>query len=96
MSAEGHVEYHSHWKKYFYVFLLLTVLTVAEVIAAESDWAYSLKAISLTVMAIGKAGAVGYWYMHLDEDTSWMKFIAMIPISAAVYAAVVILESVYR
>lgn len=47
-------------------------------------------------MAIGKAVAVAYWYMHLDEDTSWMKFIAAIPISAAIYAGVVILESLYR
>tara|TARA_R110002072_G_scaffold288917_2_gene455654 strand:+ start:35315 stop:35605 length:291 start_codon:yes stop_codon:yes gene_type:complete len=96
MSAEGHAGYHSHWKKYLYVFILLTVLTVAEVIAAESNWAYTLKAVSLSVMAIGKAVAVAYWYMHLDEDTAWMKFIAAVPISAAIYACVVILESLYR
>jgi cytochrome c oxidase subunit 4 len=96
MSADTQV-YHSHAKKYWLVFVLLTVLTIAELIAAESAaFSYSMKAISLTVLAIGKAVAVAYWYMHLDEEKGWLRFIAAIPISAAIYAAALILESVYR
>lgn len=95
MGADAQ-EYHSHKKKYFLVFVLLGVLTIAELIAAEAGWSYSMKAISLTVLALGKAFAVAYWYMHLEEDKAWLKFIAAIPMSAFVYAVVVILESLAR
>lgn len=95
MSGETQA-YHSHAKKYWLVFALLSVLTIAELIAAEGGFSYMFKATSITVLAIGKATAVAYWYMHLDEEKGWLKFIAAIPISAAVYAAVLILEAIYR
>ena len=95
MSSEAGV-YHSHAKKYWLVFVLLTVLTAAELIAAEAGWSYTMKAGSLTVLALGKAVAVAYWYMHLDEEKGWLRFIAAIPLSAAMYAIVLILESLYR
>jgi cytochrome c oxidase subunit 4 len=34
--------------------------------------------------------------MHLKEETRWMKLIAAIPLSAALYAAALILEAMYR
>jgi len=88
--------YHSHAKKYWLVFLLLTVMTAAELVAAEGGFSYSFKVISLTVIALGKAVAVAYWYMHLDEEKGWLKFIAAIPISAALYAGALILEVLFR
>lgn len=54
------------------------------------------KAVSLTVLALGKALAVAYWYMHLDEEKGWLRFIAAIPIAAFIYGAVLILEILYR
>ena len=95
MSSETHT-YHSHAKKYWYVFALLTILTIAELFAAEGGFSYSFKAWSLTILAVGKAVAVAYWYMHLDEEKGWLRFIAAIPISAALYAGVLILEAMYR
>lgn len=95
MGADAQV-YHSHKKKYFLIFILLGVLTVAELIAAEAGWSYTMKAVSLTVLALGKAFAVAYWYMHLEEESAWLKFIAAIPMSAFIYAVVVILESLAR
>lgn len=96
MGADTQV-YHSHKKKYFMVFLFLGVLTIAELIVADGmELAYMWKAIWLTVLALVKAWAVAYWYMHLEEETAWTKFIAAIPISAFIYAVVVILESVAR
>lgn len=88
--------YHSHKKKYFLIFILLGVLTIAELIAAEAAWSYTYKAVSLSVLALGKAFAVAYWYMHLEDEKAWLKFIAAIPMSAFAYAVVVILESVAR
>jgi cytochrome c oxidase subunit 4 len=95
MSADTQV-YHSHKKKYFMIFILLAVLTIAELIAAEAGFSYTLKAASLTILAVGKAFAVAYWYMHLDEEKGWLKFIAAIPISAVIYAVVLILEALSR
>ena len=88
--------YKSHAKTYWWIFALLAVLTVAELVVAESHWGYSLKASSLTILALGKAFAVAYWYMHLNEEKGWLKFIAAIPLSAGAYATVLILESLFR
>jgi caa(3)-type oxidase subunit IV len=89
-------EYKGHTKLYVMVFILLGVLTVAELIAAEGGFPYAVKAISLTVLALGKAFAVAYWYMHLNEESKWLRFIAAIPISAGMYAVVLILETMFR
>ena len=86
----------SHFKEYMLVFAGLALLTVAELIAAEAGWSYLMKASSLTLLAIGKALMVAWYYMHLKEETAWTKFLAAIPLSAVLFAVVVILESVYR
>lgn len=94
MSSDTQV-YHSHKKKYLAIFGLLAVLTVIELFAAEMG-NYTWKVISLSVLALVKAFAVAYWYMHLEDEKAWLKFVAAIPMSAFVYAVVVILESVSR
>ena len=94
MSTEG--THKSHFKEYMIIFGLLALLTVAELIAAEAGWSYWAKASSLTILAVGKAFAVAYFYMHLKEETGWLKFIATVPLSAALFAVVVILESLFR
>jgi cytochrome c oxidase subunit 4 len=88
---------HGHVKEYIIVFIVLTVLTVVELfIPGLKNVTTMTKGISLTLLAIAKAAVVGYFYMHLKDETKWLKFIAIIPISAALYAAMVILESIYR
>ncbi|MCO4792959.1 MAG: cytochrome C oxidase subunit IV family protein [Bacteriovoracaceae bacterium] len=93
MSGDTH---HSHVKEYLIIFVVLAVLTVLELMIPELSVAYSIKASSLVLLAIAKAVVVAQYYMHLKEETKWLKYIAIIPVSAAVYAAVVILESMYR
>lgn len=95
MAHDG-AEHKSHWKEYFLIFLLLTFLTIVEIIIPGLDTKYAYKASSLIFLAIGKAFIVAYYYMHLKDETGWLKFIAAIPISAGIYALVVILESIYR
>jgi cytochrome c oxidase subunit 4 len=34
--------------------------------------------------------------MHLKEEKAWLKVIAAVPISAAIFAIVIILESQFR
>lgn len=93
MSGDVH---KSHFKEYMIIFFALAFLTVVELFIPELDIKYVYRASSLTALAIGKAFLVAYFYMHLKEETKWLKFIAAIPISAAVYAVVLILESLFR
>ena len=86
----------SHFREYMLVFAGLALLTVAELIAAEGGWSYAVKASALTLLAAGKAFMVAWFYMHLKEESAWLKFIAAIPLSAVLFAVVVILESIYR
>ena len=87
----------SHTKEYMVIFGLLALLTVLELIVPEmKNLTKFVKGTALTVLAIGKAFLVAYFFMHLKEEKAWMKFIAAIPISAAIYALVVILESMAR
>ncbi len=93
MSAVSH---KSHRGEYYKVFAVLTVLTIVELLIPDMKISYFSKASSLTFLAVGKAAIVGYFYMHLKEETRWMKFVALIPLSAVVYAVFLILESLYR
>jgi len=85
-----------HRKEYFIIFLILTALTIVELIVPNMTMSKFSKGSALVALALGKAGLVGYFYMHLKDETWWMRFIALIPISAFIYALVVILESLYR
>lgn len=90
------VNHKSHKAEYFKVFVMLTLLTAIEMVIPNMKISQFAKGSSLTFLALGKAFLVGYSYMHLKEETKWLKFIAMVPISAFVYALVVVLESLYR
>ena len=93
MSAETH---KSHTKEYLIIFVILALLTVVELFVPELNIEYYQKAISLTLLALAKAFCVAYYYMHLNEETKWLKFIAAIPISAFLYFIMLVLESTYR
>jgi caa(3)-type oxidase subunit IV len=86
----------SHKKEYFKVFFILTALTIVELIVPAMKVSQFAKGSSLTLLALGKACIVGWSYMHLKDETKWMRFVALVPISAFAYAAMVILESLYR
>jgi cytochrome c oxidase subunit 4 len=82
----------SHPKReYLVIFAVLFVLTVIEVWAATA-FSGTAKWLSLVVLASAKAGCVGWWYMHLKQERGWLIFIALLPIIAAFYAVVLILE----
>jgi cytochrome c oxidase subunit IV len=93
MSAHPH---KSHTLEYIIVFVVLTVLTGLELMIPGLNTLYAYKAIGLVGLALAKAFVVAYFYMHLKEETKWLKLIAAVPISAAIYAIVLMLESYYR
>ena len=87
----------SHAKGYIIIFFILGLLTVLElIIPSMTQMAYSMRASSLVLLAIAKAFIVAYYYMHLNEEKAWLKFIAAIPIMAVFYATFNILEALYR
>ncbi len=96
--AEAHaVEHKSHKKGYIIIFVILAVLTAIEIWVAEVPGISKMgKGSALTLLAVGKAFIVAYYYMHLNEETKWMKFIAAVPIMAGVYATVLCLEAIYK
>lgn len=96
-QTEHQAQHHSHKKLYLIVFVALTVLTLIELwIPSIKGLSSFAKGSSLTGLAVGKAFLVAYIYMHLNQETKWLKFIAAIPIAAAIYALVVCLETVNR
>lgn len=95
MSDNNH-QHKSHTKEYIIVFFVLSLLTALELMIPGSKIAYNLKAIGLIGLALGKAFTVAYFYMHLKEEKAWLKTIAAVPISAALFAVVIILESQFR
>lgn len=95
MSDHKH-EHKSHTKEYVIVFFVLTFLTVLELMIPGLKTVYMYKAVGLVGLAVGKACIVAYFYMHLKEETRWLKFIAAIPITAAFYAVALMLESLNR
>lgn len=91
------VPHKSHKKEYIIIFVALAVLTAIEIWMAEIPGISKMnKGLGLTGLAVGKAFLVAYYYMHLKEETKWMKFIAAVPIMAGVYATVLCLEAIYK
>lgn len=96
-EVQTHSEHKSHKREYFIIFIILGVLTVLEIGVAEIDGiAKFTKGASLTLLAVAKALLVAMYYMHLKEETRWLKFIASIPILAAVFATVLCLEGYFK
>jgi cytochrome c oxidase subunit 4 len=94
--SESSHNHKSHKKEYFKIFFVLTALTIVELIIPAMKISQFAKGSSLTFLALGKACIVAWSYMHLKDETKWMRFVALVPISAFAYAAMVILESLYR
>jgi len=85
-----------HKKEYFIVFLVLGFLTIAEIMCAESSIDYAVRAATLVGLALLKAWVVAYYYMHLKDETRWLKIIAAVPLAAFLYAGVLLAELTAR
>lgn len=100
-GAEAHGDHHEHKpnrKEYFYVFVVLFVLTVLEVVVAQvPGLSKTLLGLALVGLAVTKAAAVGLYYMHLKHETRVLRLTVAIPMATpAVYALVLIAEGAWR
>jgi caa(3)-type oxidase subunit IV len=86
----------SHTRAYLGIWVVLAVLTALEIAAASVLPHGTGRWMALVLLAVAKATCVALWYMHLRFERGWLKFIAVLPASAAVYAVVLMLEVAAR
>lgn len=79
---------HHGGLSYFQVFLILMVVTVAEVGVAYLDIDKSVKIVTFVVMALYKAVMVAAYFMHLRFEKPLMWVIASAPLILGVIIAV--------
>jgi cytochrome c oxidase subunit IV len=82
-------------KQYWFIFLYLLVLTVAEVgVANVPGLGKALVVSALILLAVVKAALVGLFYMHLMHETNLLKWSVAIPLASPVLYAVVLIAEV--
>jgi cytochrome c oxidase subunit IV len=89
---------HVNRKQYWFIWLYLLVLTLAEVgVASISSLSKSWVVSALLLLAVVKAALVGLFYMHLVHETNVLKWSVAIPLASPVlYAVVLIAEASWR
>jgi cytochrome c oxidase subunit 4 len=84
-------------RKYLVIFLLLTVLTVLEVAVTYIGLDKTTLVWLLIAMAVGKAGLVAFYYMHLGTETRALKLSVIVPLCLpAIYGLILVAETAWR
>ena len=83
-KTEHEAEYHSHWKLYWGIAVVLFIATVIEVVLSElmqKEWEVSVGVLAGTMMSIAivKAALVVLYYMHLKDEKRIIWVIFFIP-----------------
>lgn len=98
-------QHESHVGTYIKIFIALAVLTAIEVAVPiymrgtpDPRVALGLTAdrLALLLLAAAKASLVGLYFMHLKWETTWLRFIAMMPAALTFFAIFLIAEAIYR
>lgn len=85
------------YKNYKIIFIWLLVLTLVEVFAAELNMSATNIMWLMISMALVKAFLVIYYYMHLNHETGYMKYIILTLMAVpGVYAAALCIEAIWR
>ena len=82
---------------YVGVFWSLFILTICEIIVANTHFAKPLIVVTLVFLAMIKAALVALFYMHLKFEKRVIYFIAIFPLFLAVILTVMVLsDKVHR
>ncbi|OGX06576.1 MAG: hypothetical protein A3G87_09215 [Omnitrophica bacterium RIFCSPLOWO2_12_FULL_50_11] len=73
------------------VFWSLFILTILEIIAANTPFAKVLVVVTLVILALMKAGLVALYYMHLKFEKYVFYVIVFFPLLLAVILTVLVL-----
>ncbi len=81
---------HAH-PRYILIWVILAVLTAAEVVYAFLDLPKVVLAVGLVLMAVWKAVMVAMYYMHLRYEPArlWILAISPIPLAFILVLAVI-------
>ena len=95
-TADAHAAHDDHGKRpYMLIFWALLVLTVFEVstifIPIPENLHFIVTAPLLMAIAIGKAGLVAAYYMHLRYDPRWLLPVFIGPFVLAILFGIIIL-----
>lgn len=91
----AHVSQEEKKKLYFKVFFALFVITVLEVAATFLPGHKIIRDLIIVMFACTKAGAVGYYYMHLSHETKWLRIVAVMPMIILLYVVVLIPDTIH-
>lgn len=94
-AVDAHHAHDDHGKRpYMLIFWALLALTVFEVstifIPIPENLHYILTAPLLMAIAIGKAGLVAAYYMHLRYDPRWLLPVFIGPFALAILFGIII------
>lgn len=90
--------HESKRKLYLKVFFALVVLTALEIAVVYMHISKGALITALLGLAIAKAMAVAMFFMHLNDETRWLKLTVGIPLLTfpPLYALVLIFEAMFR
>jgi len=99
--SEAHPKSAGQTKRQMYVtiFLILGFLTFLEIFVPDvygAEWSGTTKMLLLCILAIVKAGLVAAYFMHLNHEAKWTRWIAYTPIYMGFAVIIIMLESLYR
>jgi caa(3)-type oxidase subunit IV len=82
-------------KKYIIIFIILSVLTLVQIIA-HGQLSPMPNSYFQSIVALIKVTLVAWWFMHLNEEPIWLRFIALLPCFAIIYTVFVTVETLVR
>lgn len=84
-------------KFYLIIFLGLSLMTLGQVLLFEyAGFSFLMNATIQTIVALVKVVLVAYYFMHLKDESTWLKFIAAIPVFAVLYTVFIAVETIIR
>ena len=85
---------HAH-PRYILIFVILLLLTLAEVGYAFLDLPKLMLAVGLIIMAVWKAALVAMYYMHLRFEPKRLWILVASPIPLAIILVVVVIQEIF-
>jgi cytochrome c oxidase subunit IV len=98
--AEQKMTYEQKVKSYMKVFYILIALTIVELIFVEIPKFFpSVPHLPMVILicaaSLAKAVYVGYYYMHLNHETPWLRKLVFLSLIGFFYAIVLIPDTIY-
>ena len=96
-QPKGHEITEKDVKFYLSIFVVLSFLTLGQVLIFQSGGLSVItNATVQSLIALVKVFLVAYFFMHLKEESKWLKFIAAIPVFAVLYTVFIAVETIIR